>query len=121
MESPFAHLLDLLTEIEDPRRAEGKLYKLPHVMLFSILAMMSGANSYRGIHSFIEVHLSKGEGRRRDAFCTFMRSDRLAIIEIREGEQDEKIPFGRWLGDCFFFSNYDGECWWCLGQCQEVY
>ena len=57
MESPFAHLLELLAKIEDPRRAEGKLYKLPHVMLFSILAMMAGANSYRGIHSFIEVHL----------------------------------------------------------------
>jgi len=59
MESPFAHLLELLAKIEDPRRAEGKLYKLPHVMLFSILAMMAGANSYRGIHSFIEVHLER--------------------------------------------------------------
>ena len=56
-ESPFCHLLDLLRAIEDPRRAEGKLYKLPEVMLFSILAMMAGANSYRGIHSFVEVHL----------------------------------------------------------------
>ncbi len=45
MESPFAHLLELLAEIEDPRRAEGKLYKLPHVLLFSILAVMAGANS----------------------------------------------------------------------------
>jgi hypothetical protein len=45
MESPFAQLLELLAEIEDPRRTEGKLYKLPHVMLFSILAMMVGANS----------------------------------------------------------------------------
>jgi hypothetical protein len=34
-----------LAEIEDPRRAEGKLYKLPHVLLFSILAVMAGANS----------------------------------------------------------------------------
>ena len=59
MESPFAHLLELLAEIEDPRRAEGKLYDLPHVLLFSILAVMAGANSYRGIHSFIEVHLAR--------------------------------------------------------------
>ena len=28
MESPFAHLLEVLAKIEDPRRAEGKLYKL---------------------------------------------------------------------------------------------
>ena len=59
MESPFAHLLELLAGIEDPRRAEGKLYKLPHVLLFSILAVMAGANSYRGIHSFVEVHLAR--------------------------------------------------------------
>ncbi len=56
MESPFAHLLELLAGIEDPRRAEGKLYKLPHVLLFSILAVMAGANSYRGIHSFAFRH-----------------------------------------------------------------
>ncbi len=59
MESPFAHVLELLAEIEDPRRAEGKLYKLPHVLLFSILAVMAGANSYRSIHSFVEVHLAR--------------------------------------------------------------
>jgi hypothetical protein len=59
MESPFAHLLELLATIEDPRRAEGKLYKLPHVLLFSILAMMAGANGYRGIHSFVDVHLAR--------------------------------------------------------------
>lgn len=59
MESPFAHLLELLATIEDPRRAEGKLYKLPHVLLFSILAVMAGANGYRGIHSFVDVHLAR--------------------------------------------------------------
>ena len=30
----FSPLLDLLADIPDPRRAEGKLYKLPHVLLF---------------------------------------------------------------------------------------
>lgn len=54
--SAFAPLLDLLAEVPDPRRAEGKLYKLPHVLLFSILAVMAGSNSYRGIVTFIDVH-----------------------------------------------------------------
>jgi hypothetical protein len=46
-----------LAEIEDPRRAEGnyKQYRLPHVVLFAISAMLAGANSYRSIHSFIDV------------------------------------------------------------------
>ena len=45
----FSPLLDMLAEVPDPRRAEGKLYTLPHVLLFSILAIVTGCNSYRGI------------------------------------------------------------------------
>ena len=52
----FVPLLDLLAEVPDPRRAEGKLYKLPYVLLFSILAIVTGSNSYRGIVTFIDVH-----------------------------------------------------------------
>ena len=55
----FTHLLDLLRTIPDPRRAQGRMYKLPHVVLFAILAVVAGANSYRGIHSFIDVHLDR--------------------------------------------------------------
>ena len=51
--------LSHLATIPDPRRAEGKLYQLPHVLLFSILAIVSGANSYRGIRTFIKVHRRK--------------------------------------------------------------
>jgi hypothetical protein len=56
---PFSSFLDLLAEIEDPRRAEGKLYRLPHVVLFTILAALAGANSYRNVHTFIDVHLPR--------------------------------------------------------------
>ena len=62
--APFSSFVDLLAEIEDPRRAEGKLYRLPHVVLFAILAIVAGANSYRTIHSFIDVHIA----RLREAF-----------------------------------------------------
>ncbi len=48
--------LALLATIPDPRRAEGKLYQLPHVLLFSIFAIVSGANSYRGIQTYFKVH-----------------------------------------------------------------
>jgi hypothetical protein len=60
----FPLFVTLLAEIEDPRRAEGKLYRLPHVVLFVVLAIVAGANSYRTIHSFIDVHFA----RLRDAF-----------------------------------------------------
>lgn len=54
---PFSHLLDLLATVPDPRRAQGKMYSLRHILLFSIFSLLSGANSYRAIHSFIDVHL----------------------------------------------------------------
>jgi hypothetical protein len=55
----FERFLFLLATIRDPRRAEGKLYLLPHVLLFSILAIISGANSYRGVRTFIKMHRVK--------------------------------------------------------------
>src|ERR1022692_2747409 len=55
----FEIFLSLLATIPDPRRAEGKLYQLPHILLFSILAVASGANSYRGVRTFIKVHRQK--------------------------------------------------------------
>ena len=51
----FERFLLLLATIRDPRRAEGRLYLLPHVLLFSILAIVSGANSYRGVRTFIKM------------------------------------------------------------------
>ncbi len=58
MKSFDGFILHLAT-IPDPRRAEGKLYQLPHVLLFSVFAIVSGANSYRGIRTFIKIHRRK--------------------------------------------------------------
>src|SRR6202044_3089747 len=55
----FGPLLDLLAEVPDPRRAQGKLYSLPHVLLFSIFAIVTGCNSSRSIVTFIDVHRRK--------------------------------------------------------------
>ena len=55
----FERFFSQLATIPDPRRAEGKLYQLPHVLLFSIFAIVSGANSYRGICTFIKIHRRK--------------------------------------------------------------
>jgi hypothetical protein len=52
----FSPLLDVLSDVPDPRRAQGRLYKLPYVLLFAILAIVTGCDSYRGIVTFIGVH-----------------------------------------------------------------
>src|ERR671933_1452004 len=53
---PFAALLAALRTMPDPRRAQGKRYPLAHLLLFSVLAVLAGATSYRGILAFIGVH-----------------------------------------------------------------
>jgi DDE_Tnp_1-associated len=53
---PFAGLLAALEEIPDPRRSQGRRYPLAHLLLFSVLAVLAGATSYRGIRVFIGVH-----------------------------------------------------------------
>lgn len=55
---PFSHLMTALADIPDPRRAQGKRYPLPYLLMFTVLALLSGARSYRGIVTFL--------GQRRD-------------------------------------------------------
>jgi hypothetical protein len=85
--APFSSFVDPLAEIEDPRGAEGKLYRLPHVVLFAILAIVAGANSYRTIHSFIDVHLA----RLREAFGVKWQKAP-AYTTIRGASCDNSIP-----------------------------
>lgn len=47
-------LLEYLVQIPDRRRGQGRMFDLPHVLFFSILAIASGADSYRKIVIFIE-------------------------------------------------------------------
>jgi hypothetical protein len=53
---PFAALLAALSEVPDPRRPQGRRYPPAHLLLFSVLAVLAGATSYRGILTFVGVH-----------------------------------------------------------------
>ena len=52
-------LLTIFSEIPDIRRAQGKMYDLQHVLLFSVLAIVSEADSYRKIEIFIKENFKK--------------------------------------------------------------
>jgi DDE_Tnp_1-associated len=54
--TPFAPLLGALEQVADPRRPQGRRYPLAHLVLFSVLAVLAGATSYRGIVTFLAVH-----------------------------------------------------------------
>jgi predicted transposase YbfD/YdcC len=49
-------LLDVLVDVPDPRRAEGKRHPLPQVLLFCILANLCGAHTYKRMAAFIRRH-----------------------------------------------------------------
>lgn len=46
-------LHSFLFEIQDHRRKQGKRYQQGHIILLSILAILSGATSYRNLHQFM--------------------------------------------------------------------
>ena len=46
-------LLSLFAQVSGPRRGQGKVYPLPPILLFIVLAMLAGAVSYRQVHAFI--------------------------------------------------------------------
>ena len=48
-----------LRTIPDHRRDEGKRFDLATVLLYAILSMVAGANSYRQMHEFIRIHLQR--------------------------------------------------------------
>jgi hypothetical protein len=50
----FSRLLTALNDVPDPRRAQGKRYPLPYLLLFTVLALLSGARSYRGVITFLD-------------------------------------------------------------------
>lgn len=56
--TPTIDLASCLATIPDRRRAEGKMYGQVGVILFSIIAMLSGARSYRQIHALIHARLA---------------------------------------------------------------
>jgi len=51
-------LLKYLKQIKDNRRDQGKQYQLCYILLFAILAILSGADSYRSISSFIAIRFN---------------------------------------------------------------
>ena len=50
-------LLQILKEVEDTRGKKGRQYENWAVLFMAIVAIISGANSYRSIHTYIEQRL----------------------------------------------------------------
>jgi len=82
----------LLNTIKEHRRGQGQRYDLAHVLLFSITALLSNADSYRKIHDFIDTHREKlneyfGLNRKKAPAYTTIRN----IILNTSGSELERI------------------------------
>jgi hypothetical protein len=49
-------LESFLFKVKDHRRKQGRRYELGHILLFTILAILSGADSYRKVQKFMVAH-----------------------------------------------------------------
>lgn len=86
-----SRLFEVLSEVPDPRRAQGKRYQLPAILVFCVLATLAGARSYRQIHSFMKLHrdrlteLFELRWRRVPAYTTVRDIIRGVDVEALEG------------------------------------
>jgi predicted transposase YbfD/YdcC len=97
----MASLLEVFAEIPDRRRAQAKQYPLPQFLIFCILGIMSGAVSYRKLHSFIRIRfplLSR-------AFPSKMRKapsySRMREILVELNKDDLEAAFRQHAGALF--------------------
>ncbi len=63
-------LLEILRSVPVHRRREGQRFELATVLLYAILGMVAGANSYRQLYEFIRAH----RRRLNEAFNLSLRS-----------------------------------------------
>jgi hypothetical protein len=63
------NLLVYLEQLEDPRRLQGQRHQLTHIMLITIMSIMSGYIGYRAIGDFMKRN----------------RKDLLAVLQPRKG------------------------------------
>lgn len=52
-------LLEFLKEIPDQRDRQARQYDLPHILLFTVLAILSNAKNYKDVARFISTHFEK--------------------------------------------------------------
>ncbi len=96
---PFASLLAALAEVPDPRRAQGQRYSMSHLLLFSVLATLAGATSYKKIIAFIALQRDRlnavfSAGSRRAPAVNTLRHLFLAL-----GRDDLEAAFRRHARD----------------------
>lgn len=100
-------LLQLLTEIPDHRKGQGKLHRLEHILFLSVIAQLMGAINYKEIWVWIKNHI-QDERIKKLLGVEFIRTpSRSAVAEILaevDYEELEKV-FRIWINELVDTSN----------------
>ena len=96
---PFAFLLAALAEVPDPRRAQGQRYSMSHLLLFSVLAMLTGATSYQKIIAFIALQRERLNAAFGACFRRAPAVNTLRHLFLALGRDDLEAAFRRHARD----------------------
>jgi len=100
-------LLQLLSQIPDHRKGQGKLHKLENILFLSIIAQLMGAINYKEIWVWITKHI-QNEKIKKLLGVEFIRTpSRSAVAEILAEvnyEELEKV-FRLWINELVDTSN----------------
>jgi len=106
---PFAFLLAALAEVPDPRRAQGQRYSMSHLLLFSTLAVLTGATSYQKTVAFVALQRERLNAVFGACFRRAPAVNTLSHLFLALGCDDLEAAFRRHAHD---LSAQEGH--WCI-------
>lgn len=92
-------LLELLSQVPDHRKAQGKRHKLEHILYLSILAGLMGATDYKQISIWIAKHVQKEQIKKLLGVEFIVTPKRSSISDILAKVDSEavEILFREWI------------------------
>jgi len=92
-------LLELLSQVPDHRKAQGKRHKLEHILYLSILAGLMGATDYKQISIWIAKHVQKEQIKKLLGVEFIVTPKRSSVSDIlaKVDSQSVEILFREWI------------------------
>ena len=92
-------LLEILSQVPDYRKPQGKRHKLEHILYLSILAGLMGATDYKQISIWIEKHIQKEQVKKLLGVEFILTPKKSAISEIlaKVDAQALELKFREWI------------------------
>lgn len=94
-------LLQLLANIPDHRKGQGKLHRLDHILFLSIIAQLMGAVNYKEIQIWIKKHIQNDKVKKLLGVEFIKTPSRSAIARILAGVNHKELEkvFRMWINE----------------------